>query len=77
VELGESRSHALHWLLSLQIMGPPDLSVTADTPLFSVFRHADGRKTYLAFNASKAPLNVLFSDGKTLQVAPATLARGN
>jgi endoglucanase Acf2 len=77
VELGESRSHALHWLLSLQIMGPPDLSVTADTPLFSVFRHPDGRKTYLAFNASKAPLNVLFSDGKTLQVAPGTLGRGN
>ena len=75
VELGESRTHALHWLLSLQEMGPPDFSVTADTPLYSVFKRADGRRTYLAFNATKAPLAVKFSDGKTLSVAPGTLSR--
>ena len=75
VELGESRTHALHWLLSLQEMGPPDFSVTADTSLYSVFKRADGRRTYLAFNATKAPLAVKFSDGKTLSVAPGTLSR--
>jgi endoglucanase Acf2 len=77
VELGDTRSHALHWLLSLQEMGTPDFSVVADTPLFAVFRRGDGRKTYLAFNASKAPIAVRFSDGKVLQVAPGTLGRVN
>ena len=76
-ELGDTRSHALHWLLSLNQMGPPDLSVTANTTFYSVFRRADGRKTYLAYNAGKAPLSVRFSDGKTLQVGPNSLGRSN
>lgn len=74
-ELGDTRSHALHWLLSLQEMGTPDLGVTANTVLYGVFKQADGRKTYLAYNAGKAPLDVTFSDGKTLLVAPGKLAR--
>ena len=76
-ELGDTRTHALHWLLSLEAMGPPDLGVTADTPLYSVFRRADGRRTYLAYNAGKSPITVRFSDGKTLDVAPGTLGRAN
>jgi hypothetical protein len=40
-----------------------------------VFKQADGRKTYLAYNAGKAPLDVTFSDGKTLLIAPGKLAR--
>lgn len=75
VELGDTRSHALHWLLSLQTMGPPDFSVTADTTLYSVFRRPDGRRTYLAYNAGKSPIAVRFSDGQVLQVAPGQLAR--
>ena len=75
VELGDTRSHALHWMLSLQEMGTPDFGVTADTTLYSVFRRGDGRRTYLAYNAGKAPLNVKFSDGKTLTVAPGSLGR--
>lgn len=75
VELGETRSHTLHWLLSLSELGTPDLTVSADTPFYSVFKRADGRRTYLAFNAGKAPLTVRFSDGQTLVVAPGTLAR--
>ena len=77
VELGETRSHTLHWLLSLNEMGPPDASISADTPLYSVFKRADGRRTYLAFNAGKAPITVRFSDGKTLTVAPGVLGRSN
>ena len=77
VELGETRSHTLHFLLSLNEMGTPEFGVSADTPLYSVFKRADGRRTYLAFNAGKAPLNVRFSDGKTLVVAPGTLGRTN
>jgi endoglucanase Acf2 len=76
-ELGDTRSHALHWMLSLQEMGTPDFSVRADTTLYSVFRRADGRKTYLAYNATPAAISVRFSDGKTLAVAPGQLARSD
>jgi endoglucanase Acf2 len=75
VEAGDTRSHTLHWMLSLQEMGLPDFSTTADTTLYSVFKREDGRKTYLAFNAGKSPITVKFSDGKTLTVAPGFLAK--
>ena len=75
VEYGDTRSHTLHWLLSLQQLGRPDTGVTANTPLYAVFRRADGRRTYLAYNASGQTLSVRFSDGQTLQVAPRSLGR--
>jgi endoglucanase Acf2 len=74
-ELGDTRSHALHWLQSLKEMGTPDFTVTADTTLYAVFKRADGGKTYLAYNAGKAPISVKFSDGKSFSVAPGALAR--
>jgi endoglucanase Acf2 len=74
VELGDTRSHALHWLLNLKVMGPPDLTVQANTPLYSVFRRADGQRTHLAYNAGATPLTVSFSDGTVLQVPPRSLA---
>lgn len=77
VEFGDTRTHTLHWALSLKEMGVPDLATTADTPLYSVFKRADGRRTYLAFNAGKVPVTVRFSDGKTLQVPPGRLAKSN
>jgi endoglucanase Acf2 len=77
VELGETRSHTLHWLLSLETLGTPDPGVTADTPLYAVFRRGDGRRTYLAFNAGPAPLTVRFSDGRVLTVSPGNLAQAN
>ena len=76
VEGGDTRTHTLHWMHSLQHMGLPDFATTADTPLYSVFKRGDGRKTYLAYNAGKVPLNVKFSDGKSLTVAPGTLGQG-
>jgi endoglucanase Acf2 len=75
VELGASRSYTLHFMLSLDTMGTPDFGVTADTPLHAVFKRADGTRTYLAFNARQAPLDVKFSDGKRMTVAPGTLGR--
>lgn len=75
VELGDTRTHTLHFLLSLAEMGAPDLSVQADTPLYQVFKRPDGKRTYLAFNARKQPLTVRFSDGQQLTVAPGALAR--
>jgi endoglucanase Acf2 len=75
VELGESRTHTLHYLLSLAEMGAPDTGITANTTLYQVFKRPDGRRTYLAFNAGKAPITVRFSDGRELAVQPGQLAR--
>ena len=75
VESGETASHTLHWMLSLQALGTPDFSVRADTPLYQVFRKPDGSHTYLAFNAGKTPITVKFSDGRELAVAPGALGR--
>ena len=75
VEFGETRTRPLYWLLSLKEMGPPDFSVTADTPLYSVFRDSGGARTYLAYNAHDAPISVTFSTGKTVEVAPHSLMR--
>ena len=76
-ELGETRSHTLHWLLNLKEMGTPDFSVTADTALFGVFHNASGQRTYLAYNAGDAAREVHFSDGKMLSVAAHSLARSH
>jgi hypothetical protein len=74
-ELGDTRSHTLHWLMSLQQMGAPDKSVTANTTFYSVFKRNDGNKTYLAYNATPTVLNVKFSDGITMQVPPHQLMK--
>jgi len=36
-EDGESKAHTYHWICNLDSLGLPDFSVTADTPLYSVF----------------------------------------
>ena len=74
-ELGDTRTHALHHLQSLKEMGTPDFTVTADTTLYAVFKRADGQRSYLAYNVGKTPINVKFSDGKTLSVAPGNLGK--
>jgi len=75
VESGDTRTRTLFWLLSLKEMGPPDFSVTADTPLFSVFKDKNGARTYLAYNARDAAIRVTFSTGKTVEVPPRSLVR--
>lgn len=75
VEAGETRTHTLFWLYSLEEMGPPDLSVTADTPLYSVFKNAAGVRTYLAYNGKSTPIRVTFSTGKVMVVPANSLAR--
>ena len=73
-EAGDSRTHAYYWIRSLQRMGRPDFGVTADTPLYAVFRLPSGRTTHLAYDAGAQPLTVHFSDGAELHVAPHALA---
>ena len=74
-ELGDTRSHALHWLYSLNNMGVPDFSVTADHVLHSVFKRVDGQRTYLAYNTANTSRTVNFSDGQVLQVPARSLAQ--
>jgi endoglucanase Acf2 len=73
VELGESRTDTLAFMLNLQAMGRPDFSISANTPLYSVFKRADGTQTHMAYNAGNTPIDVKFSDGKNLRVMPRTL----
>jgi endoglucanase Acf2 len=73
VEAGDTRTHTLHYMLSLQAKGVPDFSVSANTPFYAVFKRADGAQTHTAFNASNTPIEVKFSDGKTLRVMPRSL----
>lgn len=75
VEDGDSRTRTWHWLQSLVEMGRPDFTVVADAPLYAVFRRADGRRTYLAYNAGDKDRVVQYSDGTTLTVAPRSLGR--
>jgi endoglucanase Acf2 len=77
VEYGETRSHSLYWLESLKEMGAPDLSVTADAPLYGVFHTTTGKHSYLAYNPGKTAIDVHFSDGKILNVAARSLGRTN
>lgn len=74
-ELGDTRSHALHWMASLEKMGVPDFETTANTTLYAVFHNKQGKKTYLAYNTSATPITVRFSDGQTLPVPPRSLAQ--
>ena len=75
VQDGNTATHTLHWMLSLQALGPPDFGVTADTALYQVFKRPDGRRSHLAYNAGKDPITVQFSDGKQLVVAPGAMGR--
>jgi hypothetical protein len=77
VELGDTRTHTLHFLLSLEKMGPSDFSVTANHALYSVFKRADGQRTYLAYNASQTPRTVKFSDGQVLEVPARSLSQAS
>ncbi len=76
VELGETRSHSFLWLHALSEMGVPDTSVWANVMSHAVFKNpATGQKTYLAYNPSDAAIDVRFSDGVVLSVAPKKVAR--
>jgi hypothetical protein len=75
VELGETRTHTLHWLHALKEMGPPDLSVRADTAHYGVFRQANGSRTYVAYNPDNVVRTVRFSDGASLEVPQRQIAK--
>jgi endoglucanase Acf2 len=72
-ELGDTRSRTYHWLQSLRTTGPVDLSVSANTTFYSVFKRGDTR-TYLVYNPGNASFDVQFSDGARV-TAPAGLSQ--
>ncbi len=72
VEDGESRAHTYHWIRNLMELGTPDFTVSADTPLYSVFKKGN-RKTYAAYNATNSTKRVIFSDGMILDVLPKSM----
>ncbi len=76
VEYGETRAHALYWILSLRQLGTPDLSITANTPLYGVFRRGD-LHTYVVYNASDTATDISFSDGKHLTAPPHRLTQAH
>lgn len=70
---GESRAHTLHWLYNMKKLGQPDLTITANTPTFAVFKNAAEQKSYVAYNASSTTKSVSFSDGFSMEVPAKTL----
>ncbi|MEU4690932.1 glycosyl hydrolase [Actinoplanes sp. NPDC023714] len=72
-EEGESKAHTFHWIRNLAALGTIDKTVTANHPLAKVFTK-NGVKTYVAANITNSTLNVAFSDGRTMSVAPGKTA---
>jgi len=72
LEGGNTHAFMYHWLNTLDQLGRNDARVTADHPFTNVFLR-DGKKTYAAYNFSKEPLKVRFSDGFELTAAPQEL----
>ena len=68
-EAGNSRSNIAQWIATFALAGSVDRTVTANTPLYAVFRK-DGERTHVAFNAGAKAETVQFSDGARVTVEP-------
>jgi endoglucanase Acf2 len=68
-EAGNSRANVALWLATFRRAGRVDRTVSADSPLYAVFRDGE-RRTYVAYNAGETPRTVRFSDGASVTVAP-------
>lgn len=76
VELGETRTRTFHWLSTLRALGRPDRGISADTSLYTVFRRADGSRTYVTYLPQRAqPRTVRFSDGTVVKAQSGQLVQ--
>ncbi len=66
VESGNSRAFMYHWIHTLNTLGLNEAAVTADYPLVNVYTR-DGNRTYAVYNWHGRPLEVKFSDGRTVR----------
>ncbi len=73
IEGGDSNARFVHWVRTLEAVGPLVPEVHADIPTVAVFER-EGIRTYMAWNASGAPRTVSFSDGFEMTLAPGELA---
>jgi len=69
-EFGNTLAMTYDWIAKLAtIGGHVDTSVTADSPLYAVFK-SPGARQYLGYNPGAEKLTVKFSDGAELKLAP-------
>jgi hypothetical protein len=76
IERGNTRANVYHWIHNLNALGTTDRTVTANHPLYAVF-NKQGVRTYVAYNASSAPITVTFSDGAAVNVPANSFSSGN
>lgn len=69
IESGNTRAFMEHWVSTLDKLGRIDSTTTSRHPFTNVYIR-DGKKTYAAYNFHSQPLEVNFSDGRTLTVPP-------
>ncbi|MFP8886249.1 glycosyl hydrolase [Streptomyces mangrovi] len=74
-EAGETKAHTYHWIATMDSIGAPDMTVTANTPTAVAFEK-DGTRTYAAHNHGERECSVLFSDGGVLNVPAKSTASG-
>lgn len=72
-EAGNSKANTYVWIYGLSALGQVDAGVTADTPLYAVFRNGKTR-TYCAYKMESGPQTVRFSDGFELKASAAGFA---
>lgn len=72
-EFGMSRAQTYYWLTTLDAIGSPEPSITADHSLYTVFSTSEGAITYAAYNPTDSSISVSFSDGTILEVEPNSL----
>src|SRR5579871_827670 len=70
---GDSKANEYYWITNLQALGQVDETVSANTPLYRVFRTPSGVRTHAAFNAGTASITVNFSDGASFAVPANTM----
>ncbi|MDW4906385.1 glycosyl hydrolase [Streptomyces sp. ADMS] len=74
-EEGETKAHTYHWVGTMNSIGAPDMTVTANMPTAVAF-DKNGTRTYAAHNYGSEECSVLFSDGGVLTVPARSTASG-
>ncbi|NBI30090.1 glycosyl hydrolase [Chengkuizengella marina] len=75
-EGGNSKANTYHWIHNLNAVGTQDVSITADYPIYAVFKK-DNQLTYVAYNMTGQTRDVTFSDGTVITVEPYQFNIGN
>lgn len=66
MEEGNSRANLYYWIHFLNKAGEVDTKVTADTPLYAVFKQGK-KRTYVVYSLTNTPQKVTFTDGTVLE----------